>query len=45
LRRHEIDRQSPHLADLLETVEDLFTGLAGFEFKIVDYGVRKVGAV
>lgn len=44
LRRHEIDRQSPHLADLLETVEDLFTGLAGFEFKIVDYGLRKVGA-
>jgi hypothetical protein len=44
LRRHEIDRQSPHLADLLESVEDLFTGLAGFEFKIVDYGVRKRGA-
>lgn len=41
LKKQEIDRQSPHLADLLETVEDLFTGLAGFEFKMVDYGARK----
>jgi hypothetical protein len=41
LKKQEIDRQSPHLADLLETVEDLFTRLAGFEFKMVDYGTRK----
>ena len=44
LKRQEIDRQSPHLADLLESVEELFTRLAGFEFKIVDYGVRKTNA-
>jgi hypothetical protein len=41
LKKQEINRQSPHLAELLEAVEDLFTRLAGFEFKVVD--VKKVG--
>jgi hypothetical protein len=44
LKRQEVDRQSPHLAALLETVEDLFTRLAGFEFKMVDLGARRRGA-
>jgi hypothetical protein len=43
LKRQEVDRQSPHLA-ALETVEDLFTRLAGFEFKMVDMGARRGGA-
>jgi hypothetical protein len=41
LKKQEINKQSPHLAELLEVVEDLFTRLAGFEFKVVD--VKKVG--
>lgn len=41
LKKREVDRQSPHLVDLLDAVEVLFTRLAGFEFSVADLGVRK----
>jgi hypothetical protein len=44
LKRQEIGTQSPHLAGLLEAVENLFTRLAGFEFKVVETGAKKAKA-
>jgi hypothetical protein len=44
IKRQEIDRQSPYLAGLLETVETLFTRLAGFEFRVADLGGKRKGA-
>lgn len=41
LKKREVDRQSPHLVDLLDAVEVLFTRLAGFEFTVADLGARK----
>ena len=43
IKRQEIDRQSPYLEGLLETVETLFTRLAGFEFRVADLGSKKKG--
>jgi len=43
IKRQEIDRQSPYLEGLLETVETLFTRLAGFEFRVADLGSKRKG--
>jgi hypothetical protein len=44
IKKQEIDRQSPYLEGLLETVETLFTRLAGFEFRVADLGGKRKGA-